>query len=121
MLYLQAAGGLILAAAGFFGGWQVRDWQAGADDAERLRANAAAEIRRADAIDGAAAGFEQQKERIRVQTLTVTRDVERIVDRPVYLNQCLDDDGLRAVAAAAGASAAASQPAPAVPASTDAR
>lgn len=122
MLHLQIVGALILAAAGFVGGWQVCSWKAGADAAEQLRADAAATVRRIDQIDGAATGLEKAKETIRVQTRTITREVERLVDRPVYRDRCLDDDGLRLVAAAAaGASAPAGQLAPAVPASAAAR
>lgn len=47
---------------------------------------------------------------------TITRDVERIVERPVYLNRCLDDDGLSiARAALAGPAAFTAQPSPALP------
>ena len=30
-----------------------------------------------------------------VQVETVTREVQKIIDRPVYLNHCFDDDGLQ--------------------------
>ncbi len=36
MLWHAAAAGLLAAAMGFAGGWQVRAWKAGADDTERV-------------------------------------------------------------------------------------
>lgn len=39
-------------------------------------------------------------ERERVRIKTITQQVETLVDRPVYRDQCFDDDGLRLVAQA---------------------
>ena len=41
--------------------------------------------------------YEQTKETERVKTETITRTVQKIVDRPVYINTCLDDDGVRLI------------------------
>ena len=47
---------------------------------------------------------------------TITKTVDRIVDRPVYRSDCIDDDGLRiANEALTGAPAAAGKPDAAVP------
>ena len=47
---------------------------------------------------------------------TITRQVDKIVDRPIYRADCLDDDGLRITnEALTGAPAAAGRPAAAVP------
>lgn len=117
MIYVYAAIAVAAIGVGFAGGWQTRGWKASHDEAAQARADARTALARAEKVDGAAAGLEQSKERIRVQTVTLTREVERLVDRPVYRDRCLDDDGLRLVAAAAaGASAPAGEPAPAVPA-----
>lgn len=119
LLAWRLGGALALLATGALGGWHVRAWKAGADDAERLRAEARTALNRAESIDGAAGRLEQRKEAIRVQTVTLTREVERLVDRPVYRDRCIDDDGLRLItAAAAGTAAPASQPASAVPAAS---
>jgi hypothetical protein len=39
--------------------------------------------------------YETAKSEQRVQVETVTREVQKIIDRPVYLNHCFDDDGLQ--------------------------
>ncbi len=41
--------------------------------------------------------LENQNAKARVLYRTVTQMVDRVVDRPVYRNTCLDDDGLRLV------------------------
>lgn len=44
--------------------------------------------------------YEQTKETERVKTETITREVQKIIERPVYLNTCFDDAGVSAVNAA---------------------
>lgn len=41
--------------------------------------------------------YEKLKSEQRVKTETVTREVQKIIERPVYLKQCFDDDGLSAI------------------------
>lgn len=41
--------------------------------------------------------YEQSKETERVKTETITRTVQKIVERPIYINTCLDDDGVRLI------------------------
>ena len=41
--------------------------------------------------------YEQTKETERVKTETITREVQKIIERPVYLNNCFDDAGVSAV------------------------
>lgn len=46
----------------------------------------------------AAKNYEQQKEVERSKTETITREVQKIVERPVYIHtNCFDDDGVSAV------------------------
>ena len=52
----------------------------------------------------------------------ITREVEKVVERPVYRSVCFDDDGLRAAnRALAGSGTAAGQPNVVVPAALPAR
>ena len=44
--------------------------------------------------------YEQTKETERVKTETITREVQKIIERPIYLNTCFDDFGVSAVNAA---------------------
>ena len=48
--------------------------------------------------------YEQTKETERVKTETITREVQKIIERPVYLNTCFDDSGVSAVNAAGNTS-----------------
>ena len=43
------------------------------------------------------ADYEQLKSEQRVKVETVTREVQKIVERPIYLNRCFDDDGVSAI------------------------
>lgn len=44
--------------------------------------------------------YEQTKETERVKTETITREVQKIIERPIYLNTCFDAAGVSAVNAA---------------------
>jgi hypothetical protein len=50
----------------------------------------------------AVASKEDRDEKARIVYRTITEMVDKIVDRPVYRNVCLDDDGLRLANAALG-------------------
>ena len=46
-------------------------------------------------INKVSADYEQLKSEQRIITETKIREVQKIIDRPVYLNHCFDDDGLQ--------------------------
>ncbi|OTG82155.1 hypothetical protein [Acinetobacter sp. ANC 4648] len=46
-------------------------------------------------INQVSADYEQVKSEQRVKVETVTREVQKIIERPVYLNHCFDDDGVQ--------------------------
>lgn len=48
-------------------------------------------------INQMSADYESTKSKQRVQVEAVTREVQKIIDRPVYLNHCFDDDGVSAI------------------------
>ena len=75
---------------------------------------------RSSAIDTAAVKHEQFKTRVELREIEILKEVDRVVEKPVYSNVCVDDDGLRIIAADIAARHAASQPAPTVPAPTGA-
>ena len=50
-----------------------------------------------DKAQKASEDYEQTKETERVKTETITRTVQKIIDRPVYQQHCLDDDGVRLI------------------------
>jgi hypothetical protein len=116
-MYVYLAVAMLSAALSGVGAWKVQNWRYAAIEKDRIEA--AAEKAKFDrrAVDVAAAGHEKDKAAIRTVTKTVTREVERIVREPFYVDApaCLDADGLRQLQAALGAAHPASQPAPAVP------
>ncbi|CAM9410950.1 hypothetical protein [Acinetobacter bereziniae] len=46
-------------------------------------------------INKVSADYEQLKSEQRIKVETVTREVQKIIERPIYNNVCIDDDGLR--------------------------
>lgn len=56
-----------------------------------------AEIKAQEQAQKVSEDYEQSKETERVKTETITRTVQKIVDRPIYINTCLDDDGVRLI------------------------
>ncbi|TCB69287.1 hypothetical protein E0H88_11965 [Acinetobacter sp. ANC 4216] len=50
-----------------------------------------------NAINQVSADYEKAKSEQRVQVETVTREVQKIVERPVYQQHCFDDSGVSAI------------------------
>ncbi|MDR6628174.1 hypothetical protein J2X86_000162 [Acinetobacter lwoffii] len=48
-------------------------------------------------INQMSSNYEATRSEQRVQVETVTREVQKIIDRPVYLSHCFDDDGVSAI------------------------
>ncbi|WP_262781746.1 sigma-70 family RNA polymerase sigma factor [Acinetobacter guillouiae] len=48
-------------------------------------------------INKVSADYEQLKSEQRVITETKIREVQKIIERPIYNNVCIDDDGLRII------------------------
>lgn len=112
-LYAIAALCLAFLAAGSAGGWNARGWKCSADDQQRRDNEAETARLRAKRVDGAAEQLEQKKAAGDIRWRTVVKEVAHVVEKPVYRTACLDDDGLRLIAAEVGARAA-SQPAAAM-------
>lgn len=122
MIWTHAAAGVLALAVGFAGGWKTRTWKAGSDEAVRMQQEAQDAARKVERADSASSMFETgrdaQRERIRV----ITKEVDRVVDRPIYRDGvCLDDDGLRLIANAVAGPELAGEPASALPAASSAR
>ena len=62
---------------------------------ERKQLKALAE--KQNLINQVSADYEQVKSEQRIKVETVTREVQKIIERPVYNNVCLDDDGVSAI------------------------
>lgn len=115
MSWLQLAIYLAIFAAGGAGGVKFHAGLIAQRDLAAQEVSAKEQARRIDKIDVAAAGHEADKTKLRTQFKTIIQEVDRVVEKPVYLNNCIDDDGLRIIRAAIATPAAASEPAPAVP------
>lgn len=108
--------GIIAGVLGFAAGWQVNDWRHDAAEAERARQVKVAEDKQEAKADAASASHEGVREQIRTEYQVIYRDRDRVVEKPIYRNVCLDADGLRLVKRAiSGPAAAAGEPAAAVP------
>lgn len=97
LLYTHLAAALIGAAVAATSTWQVQNWRF--DSAEKARLEKEAEIRRNNEkrTSLAAAGLEQDKAKIEIRYRTITKTVTEFIDRPVYKNICLDQDGVDAI------------------------
>lgn len=101
MIWTHVAAALVAAALAFAGAWQTQEWRYGAKEAERLEAVAENKRMNERAADQGAAGHEADKAKIRTQFITITKEAEHVIlEKPVYRNVCLDDDGLRILARA---------------------
>jgi type II secretory pathway pseudopilin PulG len=100
MIPLWAISAIGAGALAFASAWQVQEWRAEAREADRLRAVAEQARRNERTIAKAAEVVVQKQEVTRVVFETITREVDKIVDRPVYLRSCVDPDGLRVIARA---------------------
>lgn len=114
MAWLHVGAGLAVAAIGFAGGWQVRDWKAGSDRVAQLELKARDDMRQAERVDGVAVAYEAKRAAGQQRQRIITQEVERVVE--VYRDRpCLDDAGLQLVTRALGPASPASGAASAVP------
>lgn len=124
---------LVLAVAGFAGGVKYHAGviaQRDLVEQQQAARERGAQIQR---IDRAAVGHEADKARMRTEFVTITQEVERVVERPFYrapepagppgdaAGLCLDDDGLRQLRAATGQAPDRREPAPALPSTESTR
>lgn len=115
MIYTYVATAVAAALLAFGCAWQVQDWRYGAREADRQELVREARRGTIKSGDNAAAAHEADKAAIRTEFVTITETVEKIVEKPIYLNTCLDADGLRLLSAATRSSAAPGKPAGTVP------
>lgn len=93
----------VIFAAGLASGIKIHAGIIAQRDLKAVQDNARVQILRADKADQAAARHETAKADIQVIYETIEKEVRHVVEKPVYRNICLDDDGLRVLAAAIAA------------------
>jgi hypothetical protein len=104
-------------AFGFVGGWRVEHWRNNSAQLE-AQAKATAKFKKDEKrVDVAAEGHEAFKEKERIVYVEQEKKVRVFVDRPVYRNVCIDDDGVRLINDAIAGRADSGEPATAVPGS----
>lgn len=110
MIYTHAAAALIAAALAAAGTWRVQEWRHAAIDADRAADAQEARRNNERAASAAATTYEDRRHADASRIRTITVEVDRIVDRPVYRAECFDADGLRALTSAIAGTTTASQP-----------
>lgn len=113
MIGLYAAAGALV--VGFGLGWGVHGWKTGAEEAERLQVAQELASEQQRKIEALSAQFETQRAASQARERVVVKEVQRVLEKPVYRNVCLDDDGLRILSDDGAASNARRQLSPAVP------
>ena len=88
-----AAIGVALVLA-FGAGWWLRGLQVKAATVDQTKAQAQADVQQAQRTSEAVQTHAKVKTETEIRYVTVTREVEKLVERPVYLERCMDDDGL---------------------------
>ncbi|PZO17615.1 MAG: hypothetical protein DCF26_09300 [Burkholderiales bacterium] len=107
---------LVGVTAGGWGAWQVQNWRQNTIELQRIERAAKDTARNVETQYRAEGTFIQEQARAKVIYRRISVEVDKIVERPVYRDQCFDADGLRQLGAAiAGREAepSAGQPVPA--------
>ena len=106
----------LLFMSGLWTGWRLASASYQADIIKEQQAAAEAVAAAARQANAQAEELEKARADREIIYRTITKQVDRIVDRPVYRNDCIDDDGLQSInEAITGTPAAASKPDAAVP------
>jgi hypothetical protein len=107
------AGAALVAGIGL--GWTVADWRADARELQRVQAQKEVADEQQRMVSQASARFETQREQRGARERIVVKEVQRVLEKPVYRNVCLDDGGLRILSDDIAASNARRQLGPALP------
>lgn len=94
-LKLAICAAVIALGLAFGTGWWLRGLQVKAATVDQTKAQAQADVQQAQRTSTAVQQHAQTKTETEIRYVTVTREVEKLVERPVYLERCMDDDGVR--------------------------
>ena len=92
-LKLAAIGAALVLAFGT--GWWLRGLQVKTATVDQTKAQAQADVQQAQRTSTAVQQHAQTKTETEIRYVTTVKEVEKLVERPVYLERCMDDDGLR--------------------------
>lgn len=79
---------------GGWSAWQVQDWRHGRQDAQRIERQARDTLRSIERGQRSADTYTTGESDAQPARKEIVRTVEKIVTRPVYVRECLDEDGL---------------------------
>lgn len=94
-LKLAICASVIALGLAFGAGWWLRGLQVKAATVDQTKVQAQADVQQAQRTSEAVQIHAEKKTETEIRYVTVTREVEKLVERPVYLERCMDDDGLR--------------------------
>ena len=115
MIYTYAAVAVVAAVLSAGSAWQVQSLRFDAREKERIEAAAELARNNRQAAQVASEGFENDRTKTEIKYRTITRQVEKIVERPIYAQPCFDDGGLHALRSALGTASDTGEPQDAVP------
>ncbi len=90
---LIAAGVALVLAFG--AGWWLCGLQVKAATVDQTKAQAQADVKQSQRTSEAVQTHAEAKVKTEIRYVTTVKEVEKLVERPVYLERCMDDDGLR--------------------------
>ncbi len=97
MIYTYVAVALISGACAATAAWQVQGWRHDSiEHARQVNQRATERLQRQNS-NTAAVAHESDKVRIETEYRDVIKEVQRVVEKPVYRNVCLDPDGLSVI------------------------
>lgn len=115
-IYAAIAGAVVLSLSSAWVGHRVTAASYQSDIIKEQQAAAEAVAAAAKQANMQAEELEKARADREIVYRTITKQVDRIVDRPIYRSDCIDDDGLQSINEAfTGAPAAASKPDAAMP------
>jgi hypothetical protein len=88
---------LVSLVLGFSGGWSAKGWYVDSKELSVKKAEEVIEAKKEEQIDKVTDQHEKDKEEARVVYRTITKTVDKIVEKPVYLNQCFEEEGLEQI------------------------
>lgn len=95
MVYTHLAAALVAAVLSAGAAWQVQSWRFDAREKQRIEQQARETERLNQQANAAGKIHEKKRQANEIRYVTKIQEVERVVERPVYRNVCLDAVGLR--------------------------
>lgn len=96
-MYTYVVAWLLGLFMGITGAWQAQEGRYARKEVARLEFEREARKMREKAMYEASSGFEKDRTKIRTQYLYEVKTITEYIDRPVYKNVCIDEDGLKLI------------------------